>query len=61
MWKQLLGDPAGRQLRRFNPLIAEINGLEPTLEAFSDDELRQLTAEYLKQLGPPEKVNPGSA
>ena len=50
MWKQLLGESARQQLRRFEPLVQEINRLEAQFEAFSDDQLRQLTAEYREQL-----------
>ena len=50
MWKQLLGESARQQLRRFKPLVLEINRLEAQFEAFSDDQLRQLTAEYREQL-----------
>ncbi|NDD45507.1 MAG: preprotein translocase subunit SecA, partial [Synechococcaceae bacterium WB9_4xB_025] len=50
MWKQLLGDPAKQQLRRYKPLIAAINRLEPELQSFSDDELRQLTGEFRERL-----------
>jgi preprotein translocase subunit SecA len=51
MWASLLPDSAGQQLSRFKPLIVEINRLEAQLEAFSDAELRQLTAEYREDLG----------
>ncbi|MFM8259708.1 MAG: preprotein translocase subunit SecA [Vulcanococcus sp.] len=50
MLKQLLGESASQQLRRFKPLLAEINRLEASLEGFSDAELRGLTAEYREQL-----------
>jgi preprotein translocase subunit SecA len=50
MWASLLPDSARHQLRRFKPLIVEINRLEAQLEAFSDAELRQLTAEYRQNL-----------
>ena len=50
MLLELLGDSARQQLSRFKPLLAEINRLEPGLEAFSDHELASLTAEYREQL-----------
>ena len=37
MWKQLLGESARQQLRRFKPLVLEINRLEAQFEDFSDD------------------------
>ena len=50
MLNRLLGDSAQQQLRRFKPLLAEINRLEAEIQTFSDDELRTLTGEYREQL-----------
>jgi len=46
MLKLLLGDPNARKLKRYQPLVAEINGLEESVAALSDDELRGRTATF---------------
>lgn len=50
MWTQLLRQADQHSLRRFQPLIRDINRIEPSIEAFTDDELRGLTAEFREQL-----------
>jgi len=50
MWHKLLGHSNQQQLRRFQPLIAEINRLEPNLEQLSDSELSHLCRDYRDQL-----------
>ncbi len=42
----LLGDPNARKLRRFQPLVTDINLLEEAISPLSDDELRQKTNQY---------------
>ena len=46
MLKLLLGDPNARKLKRYNPLVAEINGLEEEIEALSDQELQERTRAF---------------
>ena len=46
MFKLLLGDPNGRKLKRYQPLVEVINGLEDSVAALSDDELRGRTATF---------------
>ncbi len=46
MFKKLLGDPNARKLKKFQPLVAEINLLEEDIQKLSDDELRDKTAEF---------------
>ena len=43
MLKLLLGDPNARKLKRYKPLVAEINGLEEETAALSDQELQGRT------------------
>jgi preprotein translocase subunit SecA len=50
MLKLLLGDPNARKLRRYQPLVSDINLLEEELTPLSDDELRGVTAEFRQKL-----------
>lgn len=50
MWQQLLGHSPQQKLRRFQPLIVQINGLEPTIEQLTDHELSHRCREYREQL-----------
>jgi preprotein translocase subunit SecA len=50
MLKLLLGDPNARKLKRYQPLVSDINLLEEDVETLSDDELRGLTAEFRQSL-----------
>ena len=43
MLKLLLGDPNARKLKRYKPLVDEINGLEGEVAALTDQELRERT------------------
>ncbi|MEI7664613.1 MAG: preprotein translocase subunit SecA [Synechococcaceae cyanobacterium ELA263] len=50
MLKLLLGDPNARKLKRYEPLVSDINLLEEEITPLSDDQLRGLTAEFRQQL-----------
>jgi preprotein translocase subunit SecA len=50
MLKLLLGDPNARKLKRYQPLVSDINLLEEEIAPLSDDELRGLTAEFRQKL-----------
>ena len=39
MLKLLLGDPNTRKLKRYQPIVEEINFLEEEISHFTDDEL----------------------
>ena len=54
MLKLLLGDPNARKLRRYQPLVDAINGLEDTVAALSDDDLRGRTGTFRERF---EKVD----
>ncbi|MCP9796824.1 MULTISPECIES: preprotein translocase subunit SecA [unclassified Cyanobium] len=54
MLKLLLGDPNARKLKRYQPLVSDINLLEEEIEPLSDEELRGLTAEFRQKLEKPE-------
>ena len=50
MLKLLLGDPNARKLKRYQPLVSDINLLEEEITPLSDDELRGLTSEFRHKL-----------
>ena len=41
--KTLLGDPNTRKLKRYQPIVEEINFLEEEISQLTDDELRKET------------------
>ncbi len=61
MLKLLLGDPNTRKLKRYQPLVTDINILEEEISQLSDDQLRSKTHEFrqsLDQAGSLEKQRP---
>jgi preprotein translocase subunit SecA len=50
MLKTLLGDPNVRKLKKFQPLVTDINLLEEEIKALSDEELKQKTLGFRLQL-----------
>ncbi|MBM5794043.1 MAG: preprotein translocase subunit SecA, partial [Cyanobacteria bacterium K_DeepCast_0m_m1_088] len=50
MLKLLLGDPNARKLKRYQPIVSDINLLEEEIAPLSDDELRVLTGEFRQKL-----------
>src|SRR3954466_12306802 len=50
MLESLLGKVGGpqsdRELKRLRPIVAEVNALEPAIQALSDAQLRGKTAEF---------------
>jgi preprotein translocase subunit SecA len=50
MLKALLGDPNARKLKKFQPLVTEVNLFEEEIQKLSDRELTQKTAEFKAQL-----------
>jgi len=50
MLKLLLGDPNARKLKRYQPIVSDINLLEEEIAPLSDDELRGLTSEFRQKL-----------
>lgn len=50
MLKLLLGDPNARKLKRYQPLVSDINLLEEDMAPLTDDELRGRTAGFREQL-----------
>ena len=50
MLKLLLGDPNARKLKRYQPIVSDINLLEEEVAPLSDDELRAKTAAFQERL-----------
>jgi preprotein translocase subunit SecA len=50
MLKLLLGDPNARKLKRYQPLVSDINLLEEDIAPLSDEQLRLRTASFKAQL-----------
>ena len=46
----ITGDPNEKVLKKYRPVVAEINDLEPTFEQKSADELRAMTAEFQERI-----------
>ena len=46
----VLGDSNEKELKKLEPLVREINSLEPEMEKLSDQELRELTDEFRREL-----------
>jgi len=57
MLKRLLGDPNARKLRRYSPIVSDINILEEDFVSFSDDELRSRVIDFRLRLEKPEKAS----
>jgi len=43
---KVVGTQNDRTIKKLRPLIAEINGFEPSIQALSDDQLRAKTAGF---------------
>ena len=50
MLKLLLGDPNARKLKRYQPIVSDINLLEEEIAPLSDDDLRRRTADFRQRL-----------
>ena len=57
MLKRLLGDPNARKLRRYAPIVSDINILEEDFVSLSDDELRSRVLDFRVQLEKPDKAS----
>jgi preprotein translocase subunit SecA len=49
-WKGLFGDEGTKALKRAEPIVAQVNALEETMKALSDDSLKAKTAEFKKRM-----------
>src|SRR5882724_1961557 len=50
IFQKIFGSRNQRELRKLQPIVDRINGLEPTFKAKSDDELRAMTPEFKRRL-----------
>ena len=50
MLKLLLGDPNARKLKRYQPIVSDINLLEEEISPLSDEELRGKTLAFQERL-----------
>ncbi|AII42097.1 preprotein translocase subunit SecA [Synechococcus sp. KORDI-100] len=50
MLKLLLGDPNARKLKRYQPIVTDVNVLEEDIAPWSDDDLRRRTADFRERL-----------
>src|SRR4051812_15997422 len=50
IFQKLFGSRNQRELRKLQPIVDRINGLEPTFKAKSDDELKAMTPEFKRRL-----------
>jgi preprotein translocase subunit SecA len=50
MLKLLLGDPNARKLKRYQPLVSDVNLFEEEVAPLADDDLRRKTAEFRERL-----------
>lgn len=50
MLKNLLGDPNARKLKKYQPLVTDVNVLEEDIQALSDEQLTAKTAEFKQRL-----------
>jgi preprotein translocase subunit SecA len=57
MLKALLGDPNERKVKKFRPLVTEINLLEEEIKPLSDEALRGKTAEFRDRLSNGESLD----
>jgi preprotein translocase subunit SecA len=50
IFQKIFGSRNVRELRKLQPIVDRINGLEPTLKTKSDDDLRAMTGEFKRRL-----------
>ena len=50
MFKKLLGDPNAQKLRRYAPLVTDINVLEEDFVSLSDDQLRSQVIDFRQKI-----------
>ena len=56
MFKNLLGDPNTRKLKRYQPIVVDINILEDAISKLSDEELRGKTIQFQDKLSQAQNV-----
>ncbi|MCH5343978.1 MAG: preprotein translocase subunit SecA [Acetatifactor sp.] len=56
-FEKIFGTHSSRELKRIMPLVEKIEGLRPSMQALSDEELRAKTEEYKKRLSEGETLD----
>ncbi len=46
LYTAIVGDPSAKAVKRYQPIVEEINALEKRFEAMHDEELRAMTREF---------------
>jgi preprotein translocase subunit SecA len=54
---KIIGDPNAKEIKRLQPIVDEINDLEPEMQALSDEALRAKTDEFRQRLTGSETVD----
>src|SRR5947209_1676087 len=54
---KVVGTQNDRELKRLRPIVAEVNGLEPSMQALSDAQLRDKTAEFRQRVANGETID----
>jgi preprotein translocase subunit SecA len=55
--RKIFGSANDRRIRKYQPLVDEINALEPELEKLSDDDLRARTAQFKAEVAGGKELN----
>ena len=63
MFQKVFGTHSEREVKRIKPLVDKIEALRPTMQALSDEDLRNKTTEFKERLsnGVPAPVGPTMA
>src|SRR5689334_5270616 len=54
---RLFGNSNERQIRRMRPVVAAINELEPSMQALTDEQLKEKTVEFRRRLAEGETLD----
>lgn len=57
MLKRLLGDPNARKLKKYQPLVTEINIYEEDIQKLTDEQLRGKTYEFKEKIAKAKSIN----
>jgi preprotein translocase subunit SecA len=57
MLKTLLGDPNARKLKKYQPLVTDVNLCEEEIKELSDEQLRGKTAEFKQRVAKGESLD----
>lgn len=56
-YTKLFGDPNNKQIKKYQPIVEQINALEPEFEALSDEALKAKTNEFQTRLAGGESID----